>query len=973
MLGRQQIAGIPTAISELFKNAYDAYADHVVVDFFRKDALFILRDDGCGMTEEEFVKRWLTLGTENKFVESRNISGTSAGKGKGRPILGEKGIGRLAIASIGPQVLILTRSKSEKGGHSLVAAYINWKVFELPGLDLSDVVVPIKVFEGGCIPAEKDILDLTEQVIASLKVLEQKGVISPEDADAVINLSKDFKVNPAEIYRYLEGPSLEGDNYGTHFIIKPVDPILSSLIDEDGDNAAPLVKYLIGFTNTMVPGSKTPEINAVFRDYKSDEGYKDIIERGEFFTQDEFLGADHHLLGDVDEKGTFRGQLSVFKGQPKDVAIEWKQGKGKITQCGPFKFSFAYLQGEKWSTKVTPIEYANISKKLERICGLYIYKNGIRVLPYGDSDYDFLEIEKRRSKGAGYYFFSYRRMFGAIEISEKNNLIEKAGREGFIQDRAFKQFKDICINILNQLTSRYFREEDSEWAIVRDQLKKQHQTNKEREELAKKARKACKKGLSDFFLKRNLEQPERDINEILVWIEKELNSIQNTEDPEISAKKIEWLGNSANQKIAHILDNMRVIRPEGFALDDELKMEWNSYEKSYERMVAEVITPARLKIETLVSESLSAKRLKIDKVRRAKESTTFFVNAIDGKIADERNELNSRLVGYESDIQALVDPLCAEIRDKNSQMLNDVVRLASSDASDMEIMETRLKQEQLIRELTDKHLSTIRKIRMQIDRLAWRRESGEVMTLLDEEEALEEELIFLRQQIEEDFEVCQLGTAVSVIHHEFGTTVNSLRDSIEKLKGWADLNPQLVPLYKNLSNSFEQLDSYLMLFTPLNKRMYVKEVELKGDDIKKYLDDIFIERLESKEIGFEITDAFSRKTTIGYPSHFYPAFVNIVDNAFFWLKDFEGNKKIVLDADEAGYYISNNGPAIQDRDKELIFKKGFTRKPAGRGLGLYISKEALSKAGYELKVDDNPRPGMTVTFSIMKVVEANRA
>ena len=29
MLGRQQIAGIPTAISELFKNAHDAYADHV--------------------------------------------------------------------------------------------------------------------------------------------------------------------------------------------------------------------------------------------------------------------------------------------------------------------------------------------------------------------------------------------------------------------------------------------------------------------------------------------------------------------------------------------------------------------------------------------------------------------------------------------------------------------------------------------------------------------------------------------------------------------------------------------------------------------------------------------------------------------------------------------------------------------------------------------------------------------------------
>nr|VFK60043.1 MAG: hypothetical protein BECKTUN1418F_GA0071002_11971 [Candidatus Kentron sp. TUN]VFK69349.1 MAG: hypothetical protein BECKTUN1418E_GA0071001_11941 [Candidatus Kentron sp. TUN] len=33
MLGRQQIAGIPTAINELFKNAFDAYADRVERNF----------------------------------------------------------------------------------------------------------------------------------------------------------------------------------------------------------------------------------------------------------------------------------------------------------------------------------------------------------------------------------------------------------------------------------------------------------------------------------------------------------------------------------------------------------------------------------------------------------------------------------------------------------------------------------------------------------------------------------------------------------------------------------------------------------------------------------------------------------------------------------------------------------------------------------------------------------------------------
>src|SRR5207245_1201249 len=44
MLGRQQIAGIPTAISELFKNAHDAYATRVEADYYREAQLFVLRD-----------------------------------------------------------------------------------------------------------------------------------------------------------------------------------------------------------------------------------------------------------------------------------------------------------------------------------------------------------------------------------------------------------------------------------------------------------------------------------------------------------------------------------------------------------------------------------------------------------------------------------------------------------------------------------------------------------------------------------------------------------------------------------------------------------------------------------------------------------------------------------------------------------------------------------------------------------------
>ncbi len=129
MLGRQQIADVSTAISELFKNAHDAYADHVEVDYFRSDNLLVIRDDGIGMTKDEFENRWLVLGTESKLdSESHNKSFKPPNKPK-RAIMGEKGIGRLAIALLGSQVLVLTRAKRGDNLSDLSMCFISLGAF----------------------------------------------------------------------------------------------------------------------------------------------------------------------------------------------------------------------------------------------------------------------------------------------------------------------------------------------------------------------------------------------------------------------------------------------------------------------------------------------------------------------------------------------------------------------------------------------------------------------------------------------------------------------------------------------------------------------------------------------------------------------------------------------------------------------------------------------------------------------------
>jgi signal transduction histidine kinase len=102
----------------------------------------------------------------------------------------------------------------------------------------------------------------------------------------------------------------------------------------------------------------------------------------------------------------------------------------------------------------------------------------------------------------------------------------------------------------------------------------------------------------------------------------------------------------------------------------------------------------------------------------------------------------------------------------------------------------------------------------------------------------------------------------------------------------------------------------------------------------------------------------------GYPSTFYPVFINLVDNSLYWLKDRPEPRIITLDLMEGdAWTVSDNGPGVAIRDREAIFERGFTRKPGGRGMGLKISRDVLAKEDYTLSLVDSA-PGEGTTFKI---------
>src|SRR5690554_3957904 len=457
MLGRQQIAGIPTAIHELFKNAHDAYAERVEVDYFRRNRVLLLRDDGYGMTRQDVENRWLTLGTESR-VNANKASAEVEWRGPKnlpkRSIMGEKGIGRLAIAVIAPITILMTRASRPDGLKELVVALVHWGLFEQPGLDISQIDVPVENFPGGTLPSKEDIGRLADRVATNLSQL--KDEILPEVFSKLEDdLARVRLIGPDMLDKTLNKDrgdplTLTGDGYGTHFIILPVAPELDDDLDGGSDKeSSKLERNLLGFSNGMA--SDNPVIQTGFRDHTV-EGVVDRIGLKNFYTAADFLKTDHYFDGEFDEYGQFVGTVSIY-GKPRTFVCNWIDGKGRMPKCGPFSFRYGYVQGRPTETRLSPEDWAEMTSKTDKIGGLYIYRDDIRILPYGNSDVDWLEVEKRRTLSARDWFFSYRRGFGYVAISHSKNaaLTEKAGREGFRENLAYRDFRSILINFFKQL------------------------------------------------------------------------------------------------------------------------------------------------------------------------------------------------------------------------------------------------------------------------------------------------------------------------------------------------------------------------------------------------------------------------------------------------------------------------------------------------------------------------------------------
>lgn len=104
-LGRNLYRNFITVIGEALSNSWDADAHNVWIEIDRENKFMSILDDGDGMDEDSFQNKFLKIGYSKR---KNNIFKSP----KGRPFIGRKGIGKLALLSCAKTISIATKTEN---------------------------------------------------------------------------------------------------------------------------------------------------------------------------------------------------------------------------------------------------------------------------------------------------------------------------------------------------------------------------------------------------------------------------------------------------------------------------------------------------------------------------------------------------------------------------------------------------------------------------------------------------------------------------------------------------------------------------------------------------------------------------------------------------------------------------------------------------------------------------------------------
>ena len=521
MLGDQLIKDETIALIELVKNSYDADAEHVKISFIdfnddyssNQNSAIIIEDDGNGMNDIILKEAWMNPATPEKLKRKRINSSTN----KGRIMQGEKGIGRFAVFKLGRKIDIVTRRQKQENGHFVQEAESE-KEFIL-SYDFSK-------FDPDFLSEENE-----EKAI----FLDDLSV-SLEERDAV-------EIVPS-LVNYGGGKE-KRKPYGTKIIITNLNSTWNkSKIDKVSQNLRRMQPI---FGEYFAPDfSVYIEVNEdlYLSKGKDIEELRQMLDHKAVFTVSGTFDAEKSLIEYSIENDSKSNSFQFSLSSPEMLGISPMRNylnslNTRKVECGPFSYKF-YIFDLNISTKRGDSRYYLDKEEKECIKAhrVYLYRDGIRVMPYGDPEDDWLKLDMIRGVESAGSIMGNDQLVGYITITQKDNpnLRDKTNREGLIEEGYAKEdLVNIC-----QLILRYIRTKDyTRYLVEKEKKYKGNEdlrkpsvllTNARKEGIGKKA---IDKVLSNIGDVRVSDIPREKIEEGNKYVENFLNDFEEAYRKEV--------------------------------------------------------------------------------------------------------------------------------------------------------------------------------------------------------------------------------------------------------------------------------------------------------------------------------------------------------------------------------------------------------------------------------------------------------
>jgi signal transduction histidine kinase len=182
-------------------------------------------------------------------------------------------------------------------------------------------------------------------------------------------------------------------------------------------------------------------------------------------TPPDIIDVPHYKIsGSVDKDGKINMIYSSLKKKDEQIEENLEINGLRPPICGPFSFEFRVWDRDTDSLKLTASQIGHpnlkdIKRDLNEAAGVSIYRDGFRVLPYGERKNDWLRLDIRRVQNPTTRV-SNNQIVGYVTISMDKNpdLKDQSNREGIIESPAFDDFRETIKEILKKLEERRYKE-----------------------------------------------------------------------------------------------------------------------------------------------------------------------------------------------------------------------------------------------------------------------------------------------------------------------------------------------------------------------------------------------------------------------------------------------------------------------------------------------------------------------------------